>query len=338
MFKRKQKEKETDIVVEKSPDDKIDVSSSDMASAINNSLSKDEQISKPDLKKDSDKSSEKPSSISDFFNIANEEVSETNEIDSVEDDEPKGKKAKRKDRKRKTKEMDNDSNKEVNDKESKPEKQLKTKGRFVPETMESYKENKKNGVSNGKKPKKETKKKDKKSRKKIIKEEPEVFEETILVEETTVSEEIETIEENILPHNEVDLAKEETTLEDDVNPENEVAKDMSAFFEDSNTKTEKLKIKDKKRKKPKKTKKQSKKERNLEAIKDQRVFRFRGKRYQKVEDFIGYLNQHYLDIDEIAQEVLDDENFFGWVNKKSGVLDVSLQEYKEILAKIENKS
>ncbi len=68
------------------------------------------------------------------------------------------------------------------------------------------------------------------------------------------------------------------------------------------------------------------------------MFRYNNKKYTKVEDFITYLNEHYLDIEKISEEVLDDENFFGWINKNSGMFNQSLKEYKEIKVKIENKS
>ena len=90
--------------------------------------------------------------------------------------------------------------------------------------------------------------------------------------------------------------------------------------------------------KKKKSRRKSKKEQLEQQIKDQKLFRYNNKKYTKVEDFITYLNAHYLDIDVIAREVLDDENFFGWVNKNSGVFQQSLKEFKEIKEKIENKS
>jgi len=119
--------------------------------------------------------------------------------------------------------------------------------------------------------------------------------------------------------------------------EQEEKKDLGKFFEENKENNEKLKTTDKK-KKGKKKKRTSKRERNLQAVKDQRVFKYDNKRYTKVEDFITYLNEHYLDIEEISRAVLDDENFYGWLSKKSGVLDVSLKEFKEIKEKIEDNS
>ena len=116
--------------------------------------------------------------------------------------------------------------------------------------------------------------------------------------------------------------------------------ELSKFFENSKKNNSKLKFEEepKEEKKTKKSKKQTKREKNFQDLKDQKAFRFRGKRYTKIEDFVAYLHDHYIDIEEISREVLDDENFFGWVSKKSGIFDVSLKEFKEIKAKIEDKS
>lgn len=118
-------------------------------------------------------------------------------------------------------------------------------------------------------------------------------------------------------------------------------KELSTYFEESkesnkklSKKEQKANIKDKKSKKNKK----SKRDELAEDIKNQKVFRYDGKKYSKVEEFITYLNEHYLDIDKISEEVLEDENFFGWVNKNSGVFAKSLKEFQEIKTKIENNS
>jgi hypothetical protein len=129
-------------------------------------------------------------------------------------------------------------------------------------------------------------------------------------------------------------------------------KDLNAYFREQRAKKQKLQPKtkppvtktqetnegeeeqtDKKSKKRKKTKKDLLEE----QIKDQKIYRYNNKKYTKVEDFITYLNAHYLDIEDIAREVLDDENFFGWVNKNSGMFQQSLKQFKEIKEKIEKK-
>jgi len=125
-------------------------------------------------------------------------------------------------------------------------------------------------------------------------------------------------------------------------PQNkEEKKELSTYFEASKDNSKKSKRKDKHHKKDikkgKKTKKQSKKDKLEEDVKNQKLFRYEKKKYTKVEDFITFLNEHYLDIDKISGEVLDNENFFGWISKNSGVFNQSLKEYKEIKAKIENK-
>lgn len=112
-------------------------------------------------------------------------------------------------------------------------------------------------------------------------------------------------------------------------------KNIEAFFEESKKSNKKLKEKPKKEKR--KSKRSEKREREFTNIKDQKVFIFRNKRYTKVDDFIKYLNANYLDIDVISQEVLDDENFFGWLSKRSGIFDDSIKQFKEIKEKIEKK-
>lgn len=113
--------------------------------------------------------------------------------------------------------------------------------------------------------------------------------------------------------------------------------DLNHFFEASKEQ-KKLKRREKKqysRKELKRRKKRQSRSRVPEDIRDQKVFLFRKKRYKTVEDFIQYLNDHYLDIDDVARDVLADENFFGFVGKKSGVFPQSLQEFREIKKKIE---
>lgn len=122
----------------------------------------------------------------------------------------------------------------------------------------------------------------------------------------------------------------------------EEKKELSTYFEADKSKSKKLKRKDRKSKaeedSDKTSKRKSRKEKLQEDIKNQKIFKYNNKKYTKVEDFITYLNEHYLDIEQISEEVLDDENFFGWINKNSGMFNQSLKQYKEIKAKIENKS
>ncbi|MDC0559095.1 hypothetical protein OAO42_01655 [Candidatus Izimaplasma bacterium] len=117
------------------------------------------------------------------------------------------------------------------------------------------------------------------------------------------------------------------------------AKDLRSFFSEGEEFKRKLTRKEKKKvkKENKKQKRRSRRGREEEAIKDQKIFKFRKKKYNKVEDFIAYLNDHYLDIDQVATEVLKDKNFFGWISKRSGVFDVSLREFQEIKAKTEKE-
>ena len=110
-------------------------------------------------------------------------------------------------------------------------------------------------------------------------------------------------------------------------------KDLNTFFEKDKKQTKKLKTKDKKPKKQ--SKRAKKKEKMLQDVKDRKLFKYGKKKYTKVEDFVRYLNEHYLDMDVIAKEVLDDEYFYGWVSKNSGIFEQSLKEFKQIKEKIE---
>lgn len=127
-------------------------------------------------------------------------------------------------------------------------------------------------------------------------------------------------------------------VEDDEEEREKV--DLNSFFDASRNKSRKLKRKEKKRlskKEQRRRKKRKDKKRTADDIKDKNIFKFRKKKYAKVEDFIAYLNDHYLDIDEVAQLILDDENFFGWISKKSGMFNQSLNEFREIKSKIEDE-
>ncbi len=110
-------------------------------------------------------------------------------------------------------------------------------------------------------------------------------------------------------------------------------KELGEYFEEDKKKNKNLKVKKSKTKK--KSKRQLKREQEFVDINDRRIFRYKNKNYNKVEDFVKYLDNHYLDLDNIAQEIMNDENFFGWVSKKSDIFDESLKKFKEIKEKIE---
>ncbi len=134
--------------------------------------------------------------------------------------------------------------------------------------------------------------------------------------------------------------KQEHVEETKASDENNISpKDLRSFFSEGEEFKRKPNRKEKKKlkKENKKQKRRSRKGREEEAIKDQKIFKFRKKKYNKVEDFISYLNDHYLDIDQVATEVLKDKNFFGWISKRSGVFDESLREFQEIKAKTEKE-
>ena len=118
----------------------------------------------------------------------------------------------------------------------------------------------------------------------------------------------------------------------------EKKQNLNKFFEQDKKKVEKLKKKPEKQAKvKKKSKRKLKQERDYEAIKDKKIFKYKGKKYSKVEDFVKYLNDHFLDLEKISAEVLEDENFLGWLSKKSGTFPESIKTFKQIKEEIENK-
>lgn len=173
----------------------------------------------------------------------------------------------------------------------------------------------------------------------ITEQKPEVLPEPVIEDIVEVSEPIKEsfdllTEDNDSPIKEPDDNREEI---EPVKPklEDKPKKDLREYFTESKEENKKLKI-DKKEKKKRKSKK-SRKEKREEEIIDQRYYKFKKKKYTKVEDFIKYLDDHYLDIEDISREVLDSKNFYGWISKRSGVFEQSLKQFKEIQNKIENK-
>ncbi len=103
---------------------------------------------------------------------------------------------------------------------------------------------------------------------------------------------------------------------------------------------QKLKVDEKKTEKEPKEKKISKRQqqkiKDFEDIKSKKAFKYKKKKYSKIEDFIKYLDDNYLDIDKIAKDIVDDENFLGWISNKSEDFKSSMTEFKKIKKEIEN--
>lgn len=140
------------------------------------------------------------------------------------------------------------------------------------------------------------------------------------------------------------LKEEPTVLMEEVNTINIIEepikepskKDITSFFDTDKNKSDQLKTTEPKSKKVKKEKKSTqRKQQAIQDIKDRKVFKYKKKKYSKVEDFIKFVNDHYLDIDTIAKEVLDNEHFYGWIHKKSGKFEESLKEFEIIKEKIQ---
>jgi hypothetical protein len=134
----------------------------------------------------------------------------------------------------------------------------------------------------------------------------------------------------------------ECTVDDSVVEEVEIIetnkktkKDLSSFFIESKRYNNMVQVKEPKEKKS------NKKHKNVETetinIDNDYSYVFRNVRYTRVEDFIDYLNDNYLEIEKISQEAISDEKLYQWLSKKSYVFDDSVKQFKEIKERIEKK-
>lgn len=112
-------------------------------------------------------------------------------------------------------------------------------------------------------------------------------------------------------------------------------KDLHSYFAKNNKINGKLKVTNKKE--SKKTIRLKTKEEELSNIKKNKIYVYRDIKFIEVKDFISYLNDNYVEIDEISKEVLSDENFHAWLSKESEVFEESIKQFKEIKDKIEKK-
>jgi len=117
-------------------------------------------------------------------------------------------------------------------------------------------------------------------------------------------------------------------------------KNFDEYFEQGRAEQSELQKEEtieKKQKKPKRVRRRKQKEiDDFEDIKKRRAFKYKRKKYTKVEDFIAFLDDNYLDLDEIAEKVLSDENFHGWLKRRSKRFDESISSFKAIIEKIGN--
>ena len=146
----------------------------------------------------------------------------------------------------------------------------------------------------------------------------EIILETKVIVDSEDSQEIESkdIIENIDEHEEEEQNEAITTK-----------KELHEYFLQSKEEQEKLKRNPPK--KPQKTK--------SKFVGTDLSFRYKGKKFQKPEDFIKYLDAHYLDLDDIAFDLLNDKLFLTWIGKRSGLFPQSLKEFTKIKKKIEDK-
>lgn len=136
------------------------------------------------------------------------------------------------------------------------------------------------------------------------------------IDEEALNDEISPADTSLIPQDEGKIVSED--------------KDLKKYFDsDAKKVAKKLAKKPAKKTKAKRTSKRAFKQKQVyDDIQNQRVYKFRGKKYSKVEDFIKFLNDNYLDIDQISKEVLDDKAFYGFIAKKSGVFDASIKRFK----------
>jgi hypothetical protein len=137
------------------------------------------------------------------------------------------------------------------------------------------------------------------------------------------------------PQNE--CSTDDSYIEEVKNSERSKAKrkDLSSFFEASKRYNSMMQEKD--TKENIKPRKQKNIESDTSRIDNDYAYVFRNVKYTKVEDFIKYLDIHYLDIENISKEALRDEKFLLWISKKSNVFEDSVKQFKEIKEKIEKK-
>ncbi len=104
----------------------------------------------------------------------------------------------------------------------------------------------------------------------------------------------------------------------DIAPENdEQTPDIDAFFtEDEGLKKDKPK-KRKRKKKKHKHKKESKQETAMAKTATKRKYRLGKKKFKSTEDILEFLNNHYLETDNIAETLLEDKYFYGFLKKKN---------------------
>lgn len=145
------------------------------------------------------------------------------------------------------------------------------------------------------------------------------------------------------PFNKEDVFGTDKTVEKEIEPttkkDKKRPKDLKTYFEKDKKKQKKLLQKEESIVKDKETPKLSRRARrkagDFTDVKEENSYRFGKKKFTKVEDFISYCTQNYLEIDSIAKKVLKDEKFHGWVSRRSGVYKKAFQEFKEIRNKIE---
>jgi hypothetical protein len=76
---------------------------------------------------------------------------------------------------------------------------------------------------------------------------------------------------------------------------------------------------------------------NEHDISERNLYKYKNIKFKEITDFIRYLDQHYLELDDIAKDVLNDPKFLGWLKQKSGFFDESIEEFKSLRSIIDQK-
>ncbi|MCF7925098.1 MAG: hypothetical protein K9L26_00990 [Candidatus Izimaplasma sp.] len=114
--------------------------------------------------------------------------------------------------------------------------------------------------------------------------------------------------------------------------------DLDQFFEEDPSLRKQKKTRKQKKQKQQKEERESKKQQAMTSGVGKRKYRLKRKKFKKVEDIIEYINNHYLDSDDIARELLEDKFFYGFLEKKNSRLyEESLAILNVVKEKIEKK-
>lgn len=140
--------------------------------------------------------------------------------------------------------------------------------------------------------------------------------------EVKVEQEIKEVQEDTHDEIQEEIQEEQEPLDDIIDDEQdniEKKQDLHSFFGvDSSV----LKQGAKKRNKIEK--------KQLEESAKKPLYSFKHHRFYSKEEFTGFLNDNYANLDEIAQKILNDELFFRWLKEESNQFEESIIKMKKL--------